>query len=565
MPNDDGRTTMTTTTTTSTTMVPTTVPAPAPCHIAYLADSVGVDLLRNGLAKALGGVGCTIEWSRAMRGSRLVEGVQALRAATADVTGTDTVLVLQGYSKAKVNRGQFPSSLELLMEAAGGRTVVWSMYGPTIGCSYAYTETLAEANRLLQEATRRWPNLRLADYPALLGGPPGVLGARLPPPPRLRLGRGGHVARRRGPPPRRAAPATGRLTPARPRRGARRHGATTVAVRASCGGAEGGIGMVVRRAGALVVLLVLLAVAACGTSGSGDRATETVTGAWTGGPLQASARAIRVGCTAAAGGPCAGESPTIGGCPVFPGDNWWNTDISGYPVHPNSAGFLRRIAEVGGDFVHPDFGSNPSYGIPYVVVPASQPAVPITYTVVGQRERPGPVPHPAERPGGRGQRPPRPHRPAGHVPAVRAVRRPADGSGLGGRLRGSLRPALQRPAAGRLDLGRRRRAADPARPGPLRRGGQPGASAHALRVTFAATQQGYITPARHFASDSSDPNLPPMGLRLRLRAGFDISGYTGAVTGGARSPAALRDAGGRQRVQLVRRPGPPTRGGTTTT
>ncbi len=148
------------------------MPAPAPCHIAYLADSVGVDLMLNGLAKALAGVGCTIEWSRAARGSRLVEGVQALRVATAAATGTDTVLVLQGYSKAKVNRGQFPSSLELLMEAAGGRTVVWSMYGPTIGCSAAYTETLAEANRLLQEATRRWPNLRLADYPALLAAHP---------------------------------------------------------------------------------------------------------------------------------------------------------------------------------------------------------------------------------------------------------------------------------------------------------------------------------------------------------------------------------------------------------
>ena len=172
-----GTTATSTTATTSTTMTSstttsTTVPAPAPCHIAYLADSVGVDLLQNGLAKALGGVGCTIEWSRAVRGSRLAEGVQALRAATAGATGTDTVLVLQGYSKATVNRGQFPSSLELLMEAAGGRTVVWPMYGPTIGCSAAYTETLAEANRLLQEATRRWPNLRLADYPALLGAHP---------------------------------------------------------------------------------------------------------------------------------------------------------------------------------------------------------------------------------------------------------------------------------------------------------------------------------------------------------------------------------------------------------
>ena len=54
-----------------------------------------------------------------------------------------------------------------------------------------------------------------------------------------------------------------------------------------------------------------------------------------------------------------------------------------------------------------------------------------------------------------------------------------------------------------------------------------GRIAHALRVTFAQTQAGYINPARHFASSSNDPNLPPMGLRLRLRAGYDISGFTG--------------------------------------
>ncbi len=50
---------------------------------------------------------------------------------------------------------------------------------------------------------------------------------------------------------------------------------------------------------------------------------------------------------------------------------------------------------------------------------------------------------------------------------------------------------------------------------------------HALRVTFAQTQAGYITPARHFASSSTDSSLPPMGLRLRLRAGYDISGFRG--------------------------------------
>jgi hypothetical protein len=47
---------------------------------------------------------------------------------------------------------------------------------------------------------------------------------------------------------------------------------------------------------------------------------------------------------------------------------------------------------------------------------------------------------------------------------------------------------------------------------------------HALRFTVERSQRGYVLPATHFASSSKDPNLPPMGLRLRLRASFDISG-----------------------------------------
>jgi hypothetical protein len=50
---------------------------------------------------------------------------------------------------------------------------------------------------------------------------------------------------------------------------------------------------------------------------------------------------------------------------------------------------------------------------------------------------------------------------------------------------------------------------------------------HALRVTFSQTQMGFIYPATHYASSSTNPNRPPMGLRLRLKASFDISGYTG--------------------------------------
>jgi hypothetical protein len=52
---------------------------------------------------------------------------------------------------------------------------------------------------------------------------------------------------------------------------------------------------------------------------------------------------------------------------------------------------------------------------------------------------------------------------------------------------------------------------------------------HAIRVTFSQTYAGYIHPATHQASDQTDPTLPPMGLRLRLNAGFDTSGYTGGA------------------------------------
>jgi len=54
-----------------------------------------------------------------------------------------------------------------------------------------------------------------------------------------------------------------------------------------------------------------------------------------------------------------------------------------------------------------------------------------------------------------------------------------------------------------------------------------GAIDHALRVTVARTQRGYIHPATHFASSRRDPSLPPMGLRLRLKASFSLAGYHG--------------------------------------
>src|SRR5262249_41384826 len=50
---------------------------------------------------------------------------------------------------------------------------------------------------------------------------------------------------------------------------------------------------------------------------------------------------------------------------------------------------------------------------------------------------------------------------------------------------------------------------------------------HALRFTMARTQHAYVYPATHYASSNRDPNYPPMGLRVRLKATYDISGFKG--------------------------------------
>ena len=90
--------------------------------------------------------------------------------------------------------------------------------------------------------------------------------------------------------------------------------------------------------------------------------------------------------------------PQIGGCPVFPGSNAWNQPIASTPLHPLSAQIISHIQAIGSDFLHPDFGENPLYGIPFVVVPATQPFVPITYGLYGDESDPGPFPIPLDAP-----------------------------------------------------------------------------------------------------------------------------------------------------------------------
>jgi hypothetical protein len=222
-----------------------------------------------------------------------------------------------------------------------------------------------------------------------------------------------------------------------------------------------------------------------------------------------------------------GAAPREAGCPVFPAGNALNRDISHAPVDRNSAAYVAAIGA--GLHLHADFGSNPGYGIPYAIAAAHQPRVPIRFTEFGDESDPGPYPIPPGAPvEGAGQAGDR------HVlvlqrgicrlyelyNAQRSGRGWEAGSGAVFNLRrNTLRPDgwTSADAAGLPIFPLLARYPEV--------GG--GAIRHALRVTVARTQRAYIHPATHFASSSRDPSLPPMGLRLRLKAGFSLAGYHG--------------------------------------
>jgi len=236
---------------------------------------------------------------------------------------------------------------------------------------------------------------------------------------------------------------------------------------------------------------------------------------------------VTVGVSIGAADPFAG-SPTIDGVPIFPNDNPWNTDISQYPVHPNSGAYIASIGTEG--HLHADFGSfweGEPIGIPYVVVGAGQPLVPVSFEYADESD-PGPYPIPPDAPieGGPDSEGDR------HVLVLdRDARKlyelydahPSDGSWTAGSgavfdlTSNALRPEgwTSADAAGL-----------PVLPGLVRyEEVAAGEIRHAVRFTCRRTQRAYVHPATHWASSSTDPNLPPMGLRVRLRGDYDISGF----------------------------------------
>jgi len=232
----------------------------------------------------------------------------------------------------------------------------------------------------------------------------------------------------------------------------------------------------------------------------------------------------------AAGG---GAGPSLEGCPIFPPDNPWNTDVSGYPLHPNSEALIDSIGRHTG--MHADFGTEwqgAPIGIPFVLVDSSTPAVPIDYTSWGDESDPGPFPIPPDAPieGGPDSDGDR------HVLVIDTDHcvlyeignaYPIDegasweaGAGVEWDLTINDTHPEGCTSADAAGL--------PIFPGLARYDEivTQGELTHALRFTVSSTRRAYIPPASHYASSNTDANLPPMGLRVRMKRGYDCSSYS---------------------------------------
>ena len=269
-----------------------------------------------------------------------------------------------------------------------------------------------------------------------------------------------------------------------------------------------------------------------------------------------SALVIAFVCAAFAAAPLAGQpvqgGPLPGPLPLFPSDNWWNADVTAAPVDANNAAFIAWIGATKG--MHPDFGGDAGapaiYGMPYVVVPGTQPLEPVGFDYPSESDRgaPGrpagyPIPVEAKTqshwieggyPGNCDSSTPacsgdkhmlivdKDNRflfetwntrclPAGSASCAWTA-----GSGAVFALDSNARrPAgwTSADAAGLAILPGRVRYDDATGAGPIR---------HAFRVTLRGSN-GYVYPASHVAG--SNASAPPLGARLRLKASKDISTF----------------------------------------
>lgn len=231
-----------------------------------------------------------------------------------------------------------------------------------------------------------------------------------------------------------------------------------------------------------------------------------------------------------------GQGASLNGFRPFPSDNAWNQNISAAPVDPNSDAIINFIGPNIG--LHPDFGSGlyngSSMGIPYVVVSGSQNLVNINFTAYGDESDPGPMPVPSNAPvegypnPGNGDR---------HVLVIDnsncflyelySSYPNNDGSwNAGSTAVWDLINDEQRPwtwtsadAAG-LSIFAGLVRYDEVASGKIQ---------HAIRFTLPQSQAAMIPPASHWAATSTNSLAAPMGMRLRLKASYDISGFSANV------------------------------------
>jgi hypothetical protein len=225
-----------------------------------------------------------------------------------------------------------------------------------------------------------------------------------------------------------------------------------------------------------------------------------------------------------------GVGASLDGLRPFPDDNAWNQDITQAPVDPLSDAILATIGVDRG--LHPDFGSGEwegaKIGIPYVVVSGAQPMVPVEFTEYGDESDAGPYPLPIG------------------APIESAPRTDADRHALvidrdNWKLY-ELCYAFETETGWTAHCGAIfDLAAHPSRPvgwtsadaaglpvfaGLVRYDEvEAGEIRHALRFTVARTRRAYVPPASHWASRETSAVLPPMGMRVRLKADVDITGY----------------------------------------
>lgn len=234
--------------------------------------------------------------------------------------------------------------------------------------------------------------------------------------------------------------------------------------------------------------------------------------------------------------PDLGPGASLHGKQVFPANNAWNEDISTMPVDPNSANLIASTGLNTG--LHADFGTvynGAPNGIPYVVVAGSQTRVPINYTAYGDESDPGPYPIPPNAPieGGPASSGDR------HVIVIDRdnwklyelgyafpINNGASWNANCGAVF-DLNSNAQRPAGWTSADA----AGLPIFPGLVRYDEvfEQGVIAHALRFTVHDSRRAYVYPASHFASSLTSTNLPPMGMRVRLKASFNISGFSPAM------------------------------------